>query len=241
MRVHVAATPAELDGADLHSQTVVVIDVFRAGTTVVTALANGCTCVIPVLTPEEARERARAFPRAEVLLAGERGGDPINGFDLGNSPLEYTAQRVAAKVVILTTTNGTRALLKASRAAATAVAGLVNVKAIAQWAPEEGRDLMLVCAGEAGEASLEDTVCAGLIVEALALGRGPTVPTDMAAIARGAARDYGHRLEDLRRESHWGQQLARQGRERDLAACLALDAWPIVPVFRDGRVIAARP
>ena len=239
MRVHVVLTPAEL-GADLHSRTAVVIDVFRAATTMVTALASGCRAIVPALTPEEARERARAFPRGEVLPAGERGGDPIDGFDLGNSPLEYTAQRVAGKIVVLTTTNGTKALLRAAGAAATAIAGLVNVKAVAQWAQDQGRDLTLVCAGEGGEASLEDTVCAGLIIDALA-GTGALELSDTAAMARGAARDYRHRLDDLRAESHWGRHLMAKGRAEDLAACLALDAWAAVPLFRNGLVTAGQP
>ena len=239
VRVHVVLTPAEL-GGDLHSGNVVIIDVFRAATTMVTALASGCRAIVPALTPREAREQARAFPPGEVLLAGERGGDPIDGFDLGNSPLEYTAQRVTGKIIVLTTTNGTKALLRASGAAAAVVAGLVNVKAVAQWAQERARDLTLACAGEAGEASLEDTVCAGLIVEALA-GLGPLELSDTAALARGASRDYRHRLDDLRAESHWGRHLVAKGRGEDLAACLALDAWAAVPLFRNGRLIAAQP
>lgn len=162
MRVHVVLTPAEL-GPDLHSQTAVVIDVFRAATTMVTALTSGCRAIVPALTPEEARERARAFPRGEVLLAGE-----------------------------------------------------------------------------AGEPSLEDTVCAGLIVDALA-GAGALELSDTAVMARGTARDYRPRLDDLRAESQWGRHLARRGRQQDLATCLALDAWTAVPLFRDGHVTPAQP
>ena len=236
MRVHVVLTPAAL-GGDLHSRTVVVIDVFRAATTMVTALASGCRAIVPALTPEDAREQARAFPRGEVLLAGERGGEPIDGFDLGNSPIEYTAQRVAGKIIVLTTTNGTQALLRAEGAAATAVAGIVNVKAAAQWAQDQARDLMLACAGQAGEASLEDTVCAGLIINALA-GAGAIELSDTATLACGAAREYRSRLGDLGADSHWGRHLVRRGRQLDVAACLTLDAWTAVPLFRNGRVTA---
>ena len=241
MRVHVALTPAELDGTALHAQTVVVIDVFRAATTVATALANGCRGVVPALTPEEARERACAYRPDEVLLAGERGGEPIPGFDLGNSPLEYTPDRIAGRVVILTTTNGTRALMRAAGAASTAMAGFVNATAIAWWARHAARDLTLACAGEAGAASLEDTVCAGLIVDALALACGAPELSDTAAIARGAAREYRDRLGDLRVESRWGRHLLEKGREQDLTACLALDARPVVPVLRNGLVVSAQP
>lgn len=241
MRVHVALTPAELEGADLHAHTVVVIDVFRAATTVATALSNGCRAIIPALTPDDARARAQEFPRGEVLLAGERGGEPIEGFDLGNSPLEYTPDRVARRVVILTTTNGTGALLKVSGAASTVVGALVNAKAIAQRAHDQRRTLTLACAGELGEPSLEDTVCAGVIIEAISRGGGLLELSDTAAIARAVARDYRHRLGDLPVESGWGRHLLGRGRDKDLAACLALDAWPIVPVFRNGRVVASEP
>lgn len=239
MRVHVALTPDDLGDKALRSDSVVVIDVFRAATTLTTALAHGCRMVIPVLTPDAARERARDFPPGGILLGGERGGEPIAGFDLGNSPLEYTTDRVSGKIIIFTTTNGTRALARAAGAAATAVAGLVNVKAIAQWIADQGRDLTLLCAGEAGDVSLEDTVCAGLIVEELA-ATGLSLDADEATtiFSRSLARQYRHRLGDLGADSRWGRHLTRAGRENDLGACLSLDAWPLVPILRDGAVRA---
>ncbi len=241
MRLHVVLTPAELEGARVASERVVVIDVFRAGTTIATALSSGCRAVLPALTPDEAWLRAREFRRDEVLLAGERGGEPIEGFDLGNSPLEYAPERVTGKVIILTTTNGTRALVGASKAAAVAVAALVNVKAVAQWAQAETRDVTLACAGEAGETSLEDVVCAGLIVEQIVAGGRSWELSDAAALVRGAAREYRHRLDDLRAESRWGRHLLRRERHRDLDACLALDGCPVLPLFRDGLVTVAQP
>ncbi|MBI4589234.1 MAG: 2-phosphosulfolactate phosphatase [Candidatus Rokubacteria bacterium] len=241
MRVHVALAPGELPGEGLPPQNVVVIDVFRAATTMAAALSHGCEMVIPVLTPEEARERARRFSEGQVLLGGERAGEPIPGFDLGNSPLEYTAERIAGKVVILTTTNGTRALLAAAAAGATAIAvgALVNVKAIAHWVEAQGRDLMLLCAGEGGSVSLEDTVCAGLIVDRLATGGAPLDLSDAAGVSRCVARDYRDRLGDLRTDSRWARHLTRAGREADLAACLSLDVCPLVPLLRGGAVSAA--
>lgn len=238
MRLHVALTPDELGQGELHSRTVVVIDVLRAATTVTAALAHGCRMVIPVLTPEAARDRARGFPPGEVLLGGERGGEPIAGFDLGNSPLEYTPDRVAGKVIILTTTNGTRALVKTAGAAPTAMAALVNLKAITHWIGDQGRDLTLVCAGEAGDMSLEDTVCAGLIAEKLVEAGLSLDLSAEAAMARSVARDYQDRLADLRRDSTWARRLAQAGRGKDLATCLVLDAWSLVPVFRNGILTA---
>jgi 2-phosphosulfolactate phosphatase len=96
MRVHVALTPADASGLALDGWAAVVVDVLRATTTVVAACVAGCARVIPVADIETARERAQQFPDGQVLLAGERGGEPIEGFDLGNSPLEFTGERVAA-------------------------------------------------------------------------------------------------------------------------------------------------
>lgn len=241
MRVHVVLTPPPRGGEGLHSRSVVVIDVFRAVTTMATALSRGCRMVVPVLTPDEARARARAFQPGQILLGGERGGEPIAGFDLGNSPLEYSADRVAGKVVILTTTNGTRALLDAAAAgaAATTAGALVNVGAIARWAMDQSRDLTLLCAGEAGDISLEDTVCAGMIVERLAVGGASLDLSDAAVLSVTAARDYRGRLDRLCADSKWGRHLVRAGREKDLTACLALDACPVVPLLRDGVVSVA--
>lgn len=236
MRAHVALTPTDLPGHSLHGQSAVVIDVFRASTTVVIALANGCRMLVPVLTPEEARARAQDFPPDEVLLGGERGGEPIAGFHLGNSPLEYTSERVRDKIVIFTTTNGTRALAAASTCAATAVGALVNVDAVAGWAMAQARDLTVVCSGESGSLSLEDTVCAGLLLEALAESGGPLEVSDAARACRVVAAHYRHQLGRLLEDSAWARALVQRGRGQDLSACLALSVYPDVPVLERGAV-----
>ncbi|MBI4241020.1 MAG: 2-phosphosulfolactate phosphatase [Candidatus Rokubacteria bacterium] len=236
MHAHVVLTSGDLSPDSLRGQSAVVIDVFRASTTIVTALANGCRLVIPVLTAEAARGRANDFPRGEVLLGGERGGEPIAGFHLGNSPLEYTPERVRDRIVIFTTTNGTQALAAASMAAATAVGGLVNLEAVAAWVMAEGRDLTLVCSGESGTLSLEDTVCAGLLLEALT-DRGARLElSDAARACRLVAVDYRHQLGRLLTDSAWARELVRRGRGPDLAPCLALSVYPDVPVLEHGVV-----
>ena len=131
MRVHVALTPADAAGLALDGWAAVVVDVLRATTSVVAACTAGCARVIPVADVNAALERARQCPDDEVLLAGERGGEPIAGFHLGNSPLEFTAERVGGRTIVLTTTNGTAAMLNACTAAEGAVAALTNVTSVA--------------------------------------------------------------------------------------------------------------
>lgn len=239
MRIDVAATPDGLDPASVAASTVLVIDVLRASTCIVTALANGCEAIVPVASPEEARRRAAELGGA--LIAGERRGEPLAGFDLGNSPLEFTRGRVGARTVVMTTSNGTRALVAARGAAAVGVAAFVNQAAAAAWALAEGRDVLLLCAGERGARSLEDYVCAGMLAEWLTAADPAATPATEAERAMGAARPYGKEIGRLAQDSPWARHLAAVGRGRDLAACLALDTRALVPVYRRNidKVVAA--
>jgi len=241
MRLHVALSPAEFAGLGLSGRAAVVVDVMRATTTVVAACAAGCRRVIPVADADAALARARGLPAGQALLAGERGGDAIPGFDLGNSPLEYTPGRVRDRTLVLTTTNGTAAMLAARAATVTAVAALTNVDAVARWVLAQGRDATVLCAGEQGGFSLEDAVCAGLLVEevmagARRAGRGVEA-SDAAVAARRLGGVYAGRLSRLAEDSTWARALARAGRSADLAACLALSTVEEVPVFDDGAIV----
>ena len=239
MRVDVAVVPAALGPVALAGATALVIDVLRASTSIVTALANGCAGVVPVAEPDEARRRAAAMPGA--LVAGERKGDPLEGFDLGNSPLEFTRERVGGRMVFLTTTNGTGALLAARSASAIGVAAFVNAVAAAEWALAAGRDLVIACAGDAGRRSLEDEVCAGLIAESVRGARPDVVLAPEAEELAGTARAYAKDLGRLAQDSPWARKLGNRGRGADLAFCLTLDTVSLVPVYRPNvdRIVSA--
>ena len=237
MRVHVALTPADFPGLALGERAAIVVDVLRATTTVVAACAAGCAGVVPVADRDAALATAARYPVGEVLLAGERGGRMLAGFHLGNSPLEYVAERVAGRTLIFTTTNGTEAMLHAGRAAAAATAALVNGAAAARWALEQERDITVLCAGERRALSLEDAVCAGLFVERVLAEAADAELTDAALVALRLGEHYAERLERLGVESEWGRHLARQGRAADLEACLRIGTSTIVPVFEAGVIL----
>jgi 2-phosphosulfolactate phosphatase len=238
MHVHVALGPTEFPAAPLDGRAALVIDVLRATTSVVAACAAGCRSVIPVPDEAAARRVAGRFPAGQCLLAGERGGDPIPGFDLGNSPLEFIRERVGGRVIVLTTTNGTGAMLAAAPAAAVGVAALTNVAAAARWSVARGTDLTLLCAGERGGFCLEDAVCAGLVVEAIASdGAGELRFTDAAVAARRLAGAYAGRLERLIEDAAWARHLRKVGRAADFAACLALSTADQVPVLTGGAIV----
>jgi 2-phosphosulfolactate phosphatase len=217
-----ALVPARLGGA-----TALVIDVLRASTTITTALAHGAAGIIAVADVDDARGRATALGPA-ALLAGERGGDAPPGFDLGNSPLEFTRDRVAGRLIVMTTSNGTRALAAARHAAAVGVAAFVNASAAVSWAVRQDRDVVLICSGELGRPSLEDQACAGWLAGLLEK-EGATL-TPAAAEARTLAADYASDPGRLAADAPHARALIAKGRADDVAACLTLDVFALVPV-----------
>ncbi len=235
--IDVALTLEEVRGIPLAGVTAVVLDVVRASTTIVAALAGGALAVVPVATPDEARALRREGDTGPVLVGGERGGAPPPGFDHGNSPAEYTPDRVRGRTVVFTTTNGTRALLALAGARRIAVGGFVNAAAVARWASAEPGDVLLVCAGERGRFCLEDAVCAGLLVSRLATaGRRQT---DAARAARALWERYADDLGAMLADATWAQALVGQGRGSDLPLCVALDVHGVVPVLREGALVAS--
>ena len=234
MRVHVALSPSEFADAPVSGRTVLAIDVLRATSAAVAACDAGCALIVPV--PDEATALARR-DGGGVLLAGERGGHPIPGFDLGNSPDEFTRDRVEGRTVVLTTTNGTAAMMRAAEGATAALAALTNLSAAAGWARRQGRDVTVLCAGDNGAFSLEDGVCAGLLVTALAASDVAGGATTAVALGR----HYAGRLGRLATDSLWARRLSHQAREADLSACLRQDVSVAVPVFTGAGFAAAGP
>ena len=230
MRIDVVPTADGVVAARLAGATALVIDVLRASTTIVTALGNGAAYVVPVQTVEDARARKVALG-AGTILAGERNSDPPEGFDLGNSPLEFTPDRVRDRPIVLTTSNGTRALTAARGAAAVGVAALVNAGATAAWASAQGRDVVLICSGELGASSLEDEACAGVLVARLTADAPDAVLTPAAESALSLGRRYGKDLAGLARDAPHAVGLTRKGRAADVAFCLALDTTTVVPTL----------
>jgi 2-phosphosulfolactate phosphatase len=232
VRLDVVPTAEAVEATALAGASVLVVDVLRASTTIIAALGNGGLAVIPVADPAEARRRAAALGPAGTLLAGERRGEPIPGFDLGNSPLEMTAARVGGKTIVLTTSNGTRALLAARPAGAIGVAAFVNLSAAVAWLLASERDVTVLCAGERGRVSLEDHVCAGLLVDRLARQVPRATLSARALDAARAATAYGTDVGRLAEASPWARRLCLHGRGGDVGACLGLDTASLVPVYR---------
>ncbi|WP_165070143.1 2-phosphosulfolactate phosphatase [Paludisphaera rhizosphaerae] len=166
--VSVHLLPALIPSGALRGGVAVVIDVLRASTTIAHALAHGCEAVLPCLEIDEARRIAADFPRGQALLGGERRGEPIAGFDLGNSPGDYSAKACCGKTLVMTTTNGTKALLACLDAETVLVGAFVNFAATVQRLIHEERPIHIVCAGTEGQISYEDSLLAGAFASRLA-------------------------------------------------------------------------
>lgn len=238
MRLDVAFTPAELAGGAVAGRTVVVIDVLRATSTMVEALANGARGVFPVETVADAARLAQGIGREAALLCGERKCVRIEGFDLGNSPLEFTPERVAGRQLVMSTTNGTAALAAVAGAKQVLIGSLLNVGAVADELVAEADDgIVLVCAGREKRFAMEDALCAGALALLLRekTGRRRSWSDSAIAAAHLARRDLPHVGRVLRRCAA-GRQLIELGFEADVEFCAAVDRYAIVPKYRDRQV-----
>jgi len=221
-----AVVPARLAGG-----VAVVIDVLRSTTTIVHALAAGCSSVRPCLEIEEARALARQLGEGRALLAGERGGIPIEGFDLGNSPKKFTPRQCRGVTLVLTTTNGTKALLRCTLAMRTLVAAFVNYSAVCEQLRHEKRPVSILCSGTEGDVTLEDTLLAGAFIDFMN-DLGPTRMNDGARLAWDCFESHGRCLQSALELSQGGQVLKRLGYEDDIVAAARIDAFALVPEMR---------
>ncbi|HKU60397.1 MAG TPA: 2-phosphosulfolactate phosphatase [Gemmatimonadales bacterium] len=240
MKLDVVFTPAGLTSQEVQGRTVFVIDILRATTTICAALHGGARALIPVATTEEALRLAHTIGSDDVLLAGERQAVRIPGFHLGNSPLEMTETVVRGKTLIVTTSNGTQALLACQGAAAVYPACAGNLTLAAEKlreVVEAGHRALVVCAGREGAFALDDAYAAGrLLAAALGGHRARSGLNDAALAAMDLVRRYGEDWERPLRRSRAGRELRRLGFGDDIAAASRRDAYPVLPHFHERRV-----
>ena len=238
MKIDVYFTPLGLGTGDLAGRGVVVIDVLRATTTIITALANGAKAVIPAATSEEAVRLASNLEKDGVLLAGERRSVKIEGFALGNSPREMVPAAVAGKTIVLATTNGTPALVAAQGGEPVLVGAPVNFKALVERARAllvEPRDLVIICAGREKQFAIEDAYTAGRVIKAVKKGLRKLVLNDAARAALALTDELSSWTEALER-SDAAHQLGEVDLEEDVAFAARPDRFGVVPTYADRRI-----
>lgn len=226
MQVQIISSVNEASSAKFHHKTAIIIDVLRATSTIITAIAAGALCVIPAETVME----ARSLQRPGDLLGGERFCRKIAGFDLGNSPDEYTEQVVAGKRIVLTTTNGTRAIHKSMRADYVLTASLLNAEACARTAIELRRDVVILCAGSHDEFAIEDGLCAGLVLDKLQALSNVSIEMDDFGVAMLALyRNRAALVKETLLHGITGKKLLKLGMKKDIEDCSSIDIHQVVP------------
>jgi 2-phosphosulfolactate phosphatase len=240
--LNVHSLPTLLTPDELAGGIVVVIDVLRASTTIVHALHAGAVEVIPCLETADARAVADSLPRDRFVLGGERGGLPIEGFDLGNSPTEYTPFSVGGKTLVFTTTNGTRAMLQCRKARRVLIGAFCNASAVVERLIDAST-VHMVCSGSGGEISRDDVLYAGLLTDWLQRRSGLTWQCNAQAVvarenwlgsfalpaAMGAEPLPPENLAAELKTSLAGRRLLSIGLEGDILAAAQIDAFEIVP------------
>ncbi len=235
-KIETILTPAlfPLYKEGIAQKNVVVIDILRATTTMCVAFANGANRIIPVGTPEE----ALLFKDQGFLVAAERSGKTVEGFELGNSPQDYTPEKVHGKTIVITTTNGTRTLRLCNDAARVLIGSFLNISALANALLADGKDVMLFCSGWKDKFNLEDTLFAGALAQQLLAGFEPLgdathMAMDLHNLAKADMAAY------LQKASHV-QRFKTLHVESDLDVCLKLDTSSVLPEYMDGKITATK-
>jgi len=227
MRINVFLTHNNCDELYFNGRTVVTIDVLRATTTILAALNNGAKEVIPVSSIEFAMK----LSGSNTLLGGERHTKKIEGFSLGNSPLEYTEEVVKNKSIIIFTTNGSKAIVKAKFAKTVICCSFANLKISAKYLSTLNSDIEIICSGNNGMFSLEDTVCAGLLINEInKLGFDVNL-NDGGNAAVILAKQYSKKILQMLNNCDHGKLLAENGFSEDLKFAAKLNSIDEIPFF----------
>jgi 2-phosphosulfolactate phosphatase len=232
IHIDVYFTPAHLDELQLKDKNVVVIDVLRASTSIITALKNGAKEIIPVKDIESAVKISSSLFGDVTLRAGERNAKMIEGFNLGNSPREFREDVVRGKSIIFVTTNGSVAIAKGRYAKVLVVAGFVNLSRVVDFLAELRQDFVILCAGKENEFCIEDAVCAGRIIGRLGKAIDDELVLDDASMAAVALdKNFGKSILKMLKTSEHGKYLAEIGFGDDLKVCASIDSIDVLPLL----------
>ncbi|CAL85113.1 putative 2-phosphosulfolactate phosphatase [Clostridium botulinum A str. ATCC 3502] len=217
------------------NKTVIIIDILRATSVITTAINNGCKKVIPVLTVEEAKDIAKNSEE-DIILGGERNALKIDGFNFSNSPLEYTKKYVEGKTVVLSTTNGTRAINNSFNAKTILISALINSKATAKAIDKLHEDLIIINSGTNGQFSIDDFICSGYLIDCLYNIRKDLELSDIAKTAHYIYTNNKDIESFVKKATHYSR-LKSLNLEKDLEYCFQKDIIDVVPQYKDGYII----
>lgn len=239
MVIDVIPTVDQIRTEDLYSKTVVILDVLRTSSTIITALANSSKIIIPVETVVEAKQLKIKNP--SCILAGDRFYKKIPGFDLGNSPTSFLETSFWDQAIVLTTTNGTRAIQKALKGEKVLIGGFLNGKKCSEEAIALRRDIVLLAVGERDEFSLEDGLAAGFFIDLIKnTYKDPLKVNDLGIAMYGLYKYYENQLFEVITESRSGKKLIQMGYEEDIRFSCQKNIFPFCPVVKDDQTITVK-
>lgn len=233
LKIETCLTPALLPLYPLENSIVVIIDIFRATSSICYGIENGAEAIIPVAQVEEcAAYREKGL---DYLLAAERNGEVVAGFDFGNSPFSYTSEKVSCKTIVLTTTNGTHALHLSRGAKKIVIGSFLNLTSLCNWLKSQQENILLVCAGWKNNFNLEDTLFAGAVVDkfqsnAYQTDDSSTAANDLFQLAKNDLNIY------LQKTAH-SERLKKLGIEEDIKFCLQVDVTTAIPVLQGEKLV----
>lgn len=232
MKIDLIISADDVKKEKVKEKSVVVIDMLRATSVITTAISNGCSSVIPVLTIEEALKIGNV-DRSKYILGGERKALKIEGFDFSNSPLEYKESIVKNKILVMTTSNGTRAIKSSIGAKNILIGALINAKAVASKLLELDNDIEIVNAGTYGQFSIDDFICSGYIIDCILKTTRDVELTDVAKTAHYIYNENQDIMNFIQYASHY-KRIKQLKLEADLKYCCTKDIINIVPEYIDG-------
>ncbi len=231
MKIDIVISAAQINQELLKDKTAVVIDVLRATSVIITAVSNSCKEVIPVLTTREAFD-IRLTTKG-CLLGGERNAVKVAGFDLSNSPMEYTKEKVGGKTLVLTTTNGTRAIKGSIGARNLLIGGIINGQAVADRILNLDNDTVIVNAGTQDKFSMDDFICSGFIIASVMEKNKHIELTDIAKIALYIYRNNSSITDFIKNAAHY-ERMKELSLLDDLEYCCKKNITSVVPEVIDG-------
>ena len=230
MKIKTLLSPLNVEELYFTNKTTVVIDVLRATTSIVTALANEAKEIIPVSAIEFAVKVSGDAFSGQTLLAGERNTQKIDGFSLGNSPLEYTPEIVKGKSIVFYTTNGSKAIVKAKYSSTLVIASFLNVLSVAEFV-SKSEEIVILCSGNNGLFSFEDSTCAGSLIHELSELLGEIELDDASKTCLFLYKKNSKRLKKMLSETEHGVKLIAGGFKKDIDYAAQKDLFKIVPLF----------